>query len=63
VENKVVVDPHEILHLIFLETDEPFKGRTLLPGAVNAMNHVAPLLLTNKKQMKDFELGKGKIQN
>lgn len=55
-QHKGVVDLHELIDFVLLETDEALKRRRLLSSAAHAMDHVTLLLLADEENVEHFNL-------
>ena len=53
---EVVVNLLQFLQMIFLQTDEALQFLAVLPGAVQTVDHVAPLLLPDEQHPEHLNL-------
>lgn len=57
-ESETIVNVHQIVHSVLLETNETVEGGSLLAGAVHAVNNVPLLLLSDKQDIEYLDLKK-----
>lgn len=55
-QHKSVVDLHELIDFVLLETNEALKRRRLLSSAAHAMDHVTLLLFADEENVEHFNL-------
>lgn len=58
-EDKSVVDLHELGDFVLLETHEALQRRRLFSGAAHAMHDMTLFLLTNEENVEHFDLIEG----